>query len=590
MVAIPQVQMPDFAGTLMRGEAFQQSRLQALAQQQALQDAQNEMAAIRAEAPNLVGGTGPAYEGALARIMGAGPRGLQIALPLAQQQRVRREAEAFDWGGAGARVPAPAAGAPGDPLTRIAAVESGGDDNARNPRSSAAGRFQIIDSTWRQYAPRLGLTDAQRMDPAAQEAVARAIQADAQQAIGRPLSPGEQYGAHFLGIGGLRAFLSADPNADAQTVYAQAAGPQIAAQAFRNNPGLLSPGMTVGQVMQALGGRMGGGAPSGDTIPAQAAMPGGAPASRSGVDPAELRRIEAALASGNPILVERARARLQMLQFQMRDAPRESEPLESVLDPATGQPVLVPRSQAAGRQPVRTPPVQVQLPSGDNARVRADTATLTEVNQGANQARTILSMLDRAEQAVRRVPEGAGAQLVPILGQIGAAFGIQVQGTSEAEVLRSITTQLGVLQRVPGSGATTDFEMRLYMQAVPRLGTTREGNLQLIQLGRRLAERKLEEARIWRRHAGDPDLDDRLNALPPVFSPDERRILGDDATPASDPGTASPGPGGRGTAEPPPAAAPRGQPPAMPRVGEVRDGWRFRGGNPADRNSWEQVR
>lgn len=29
--------------------------------------------------------------------------------------------------------------------------------------------------------------------------------------------------------------------------------------------------------------------------------------------------------------------------------------------------------------------------------------------------------------------------------------------------------------------------------------------------------------------------------------------------------------------------------PGVPRVGEVRDGWRFRGGNPADRNSWERA-
>lgn len=29
--------------------------------------------------------------------------------------------------------------------------------------------------------------------------------------------------------------------------------------------------------------------------------------------------------------------------------------------------------------------------------------------------------------------------------------------------------------------------------------------------------------------------------------------------------------------------------PTVPRVGEVRDGWRFRGGNPAERNSWERA-
>lgn len=436
-------------------------------------------------------------------------------------------------------------------LSRIASVESGGDPNARNPASSAAGAFQITDGTWRQYAPRLGLGDADRMNPAAQRRVAEAIQADARGAVGRDLSPGEQYGAHLLGIGGLRAFLGADPSADAQTVYAQAAGPGIAAQAFQRNPGLLEPGMTVGQVMQRIGARVGG-APGG-TTPASSDAPGRSP--RVDVDAATLAQLQADLAHPNPLVRRDAQARLAVLQFQRQNAGGGSEPLEVVerLDGRGAE--LVPRSQAPGRTPARTPPVQVNMP-GENARVRADTQTLQEVNQGANQARAVMALLEQAEGAIARVPEGAGAQLVPILGQIGARLGFNIPGTSEAEVLRAITTQLGVLQRVPGSGATTDFEMRLYMQAVPRLGTTREGNLALVRMGRRLAERKIAEAGLWRRHAGEPDLMDRLDALGPVFSQEDRRILGDDATPVSEQG-GQPGPGGVGVAEPPPPAQAR---------------------------------
>ena len=100
------------------------------------------------------------------------------------------------------------------------------------------------------------------------------------------------------------------------------------------------------------------------------------------------------------------------------------------------------------------------------------------------QARSLINFFDRAEQAVRAVPEGAAAQFLPIVGQTARALGYDIPGTSEAEVLRGITNQLAALQRVPGSGATTDFEMRLFMQAVPRLGNTREGNLQLLDLGR----------------------------------------------------------------------------------------------------------
>jgi hypothetical protein len=233
---------------------------------------QNALAAAYREGGAGLASDDPAQRtAAAARIAAVGPRGYALAAPVLQRARDEGAVSRI-FGGGGAAAPAPAASpmaAPAggaDPLVRIAAVESGGNDAARNPRSSAAGRFQIIDSTWNQYAPRLGLRPEQRMDPAAQEQVARAIQADAAQQIGRPLSQGEAYGAHFLGIGGLRAFLSAPPNADAMQVYAQAAGPQIAQQAFRSNPGLLEPGMTVGQVMERLNGRMGGGG----AIPASA--------------------------------------------------------------------------------------------------------------------------------------------------------------------------------------------------------------------------------------------------------------------------------------------------------------------------------
>jgi hypothetical protein len=119
---------------------------------------------------------------------------------------------------------------------------------------------------------------------------------------------------------------------------------------------------------------------------------------------------------------------------------------------------------------------------------------------------------------------------------------------------------------MPGSGATTDFEMRLYMQAVPRLGSTREGNLALVRMGRRLAERKIQEAGIWRRHAGDADLMDRLDGLGPVFTPEDRRLLENDATPVAGPQSA--GPGGVGVAEPP-AAAPAARPRARNAQGQT---------------------
>lgn len=507
-------------------------------------------------------------QAAAAAVAAVGPRGYALAAPVMTGIRNRRELDAIMGGGAAPAAPSGGVRAEplapvGDPLARIAAVESGGNDAARNPRSSASGRFQITDGTWRQYAPRLGLADGDRLNPQAQEAVARAIQRDAVAAVGRDLSPAEAYGAHFLGIGGLRAFLGADPNADAQTVYAQAAGPRVAEQAFRTNPGLLEPGMTVGQVMGALERRMGsGGAPAGGAampVSAPGAAPSGAPRMPGQPTPQQFAGLMQAAANGN----EQAQRLVQVWAPFMRQETRQPPaPVRLGDGPAGPAGMYIPDASAPGGYrriadaPASAPQVVIQ---GDTVRGRADAATLQDVQRGANDARQLITLFDRAERAVNRVPEGQGAQLLPVIGQAARALGIEIDGTSEAEVLRSITNGLAVLQRAPGSGATTDFEMRLYMQAVPRLGNTRQGNLMLIDMGRRLAQRRLAEADIWRRHAGEPDLMERLNALPPVFSPEEINVLEQDATPTSAPVPGAPQAtvGGRPVEPPAPAATPR---------------------------------
>jgi hypothetical protein len=176
----------------------------------------------------------------------------------------------------------------------------------------------------------------------------------------------------------------------------------------------------------------------------------------------------------------------------------------------------------------RGQPAQTNINTGDSPQAilaRSDVETIKSQNAAANQARVLLPLFDRVEEAIRNVPEGAGAQFAPILGQVASAFGVPINGTSEAEVFRALTATLAPLQRVEGSGATSDRDIGLYLQAVPRLGNTREGNLALVDMGRRAAGRRIEEATIWRQYAGTPDVMDRLNALPPLWSDEERAML-----------------------------------------------------------------
>jgi len=117
-----------------------------------------------------------------------------------------------------ATIPTTGPAIPAGYLASARASESGGNDAAANPNSSALGRYQFLESTWgglmKQY-PELGLTPQGRTDPAQQErAMAQFTQDNARALAGAgiPVDPGTLYAAHFLGAGGAQKALTADPS------------------------------------------------------------------------------------------------------------------------------------------------------------------------------------------------------------------------------------------------------------------------------------------------------------------------------------------------------------------------------------------
>jgi hypothetical protein len=120
-------------------------------------------------------------------------------------------------------------------VERIIAVESGGDSNARNKRSSATGAGQFLDETWlemiRIYRPDLvgGRSEKEilelRRDPELTRAImARLVEQNAAmlKKRGLPVTPGTLYLTHFAGPAGAVAVLSVSENADAASLMASA--------------------------------------------------------------------------------------------------------------------------------------------------------------------------------------------------------------------------------------------------------------------------------------------------------------------------------------------------------------------------------
>ena len=95
---------------------------------------------------------------------------------------------------------------------QVRRAESGGDDAARNPRSSATGRYQVIDDTWLRVARTLPgsahMSDAgllgMRSHPVWQEKVMDALGVEYRAALARAgaaETPGNLYLMHFAGTG-----------------------------------------------------------------------------------------------------------------------------------------------------------------------------------------------------------------------------------------------------------------------------------------------------------------------------------------------------------------------------------------------------
>lgn len=118
---------------------------------------------------------------------------------------------------------------------RIIAVESSGDPNAKNSRSSATGLGQFLNDTWldlvREYRPDLTkgrgkneILELRQEVKFARELTERSVEHNAAvlSQRGLPVTAGTVYLAHFAGAAGAAAILSAPDDADAARVMASA--------------------------------------------------------------------------------------------------------------------------------------------------------------------------------------------------------------------------------------------------------------------------------------------------------------------------------------------------------------------------------
>jgi hypothetical protein len=145
-------------------------------------------------------------------------------------------------------------------VDRILSVESGGNAYARNPRSTATGAGQFIESTWLDMMSRhrpdiiTGMSRDQilnlRTDPALSREMTEAYSNENKGLLGNagvPVTDGTAYLAHFAGPQGAIKVLKADPTAPAGGIL----GPAV----VKANPFLAN--MTAGDLAKWADKKMG---------------------------------------------------------------------------------------------------------------------------------------------------------------------------------------------------------------------------------------------------------------------------------------------------------------------------------------------
>ncbi|BDA86365.1 hypothetical protein Sa4125_39070 [Aureimonas sp. SA4125] len=226
-----------------------------------------------------------------------------------------------------------------------------------------------------------------------------------------------------------------------------------------------------------------------------------------------------------------------------------------------------------GAEPApRSPLVNVNNvePSDGKLRNKLDEAEGTRwsaLQAAATTASGLQQDLDLLSALIDEAPQG------PLTGRLSEYF---PELTTAGSAFQSVVSRAAPGLRVEGSGATSDIEYQGMVRSLPRLRNKPEGNRLIVDMMRAKADINVERGTIVNAYqVGDIDAPearrrlDEINRVS-IMTPELRSMMGG-AENAQDTGA--------------------GGTPRAPTIepGTVEDGFRFRGGDPADAANWEAV-
>ena len=148
-----------------------------------------------------------------------------------------------------------------------------------------------------------------------------------------------------------------------------------------------------------------------------------------------------------------------------------------------------------------------QMPGGeggDSQKVRDEYDKLFISSQ--NDASVLNSQLNDLQQMEQLMAQagntGAGSGALLGLQKIGKRLGIDTEGLSATEAMQALSNKLALGMRKAGTGVMTDKDFQVFLESVPSIGNTPDGNRKILEWTRDSHQRQLalaDEIRKYKR-------------------------------------------------------------------------------------------